>query len=97
MPYIKNGTRAMFAHDLENLAPTIWEPGELNYVISYLCDAFLGKDMGYETANEVIGVLECAKLEIYRRVIAPYEDAKMLENGDVFGYNEETKPPSEGA
>ena len=32
----------------------------------------------------LIGVLECAKLELYRRVAAPYEDDKIDENGDVY-------------
>ena len=31
-----------------------------------------------------IGALEAAKLEFYRRVVAPYEDQKMLDNGDVY-------------
>jgi hypothetical protein len=34
--------------------------------------------------NEAIGVLECAKLELYRRVAAPYEDEKIAESGDVY-------------
>ena len=34
--------------------------------------------------NAAIGVLECAKLELYRRVVAMYEDGKIKENGDVF-------------
>jgi len=34
--------------------------------------------------NEVIGVLECAKLELYRRVAAPYEERKRIENGEVY-------------
>jgi len=28
-------------------------------------------------------VLEAAKLELYRRQVAVYEDAKIFENGDV--------------
>ncbi len=34
--------------------------------------------------NALIGVLESAKLELYRRMIAPYEDVKMKENGDCY-------------
>ncbi len=30
-------------------------------------------------------VLETAKLEFYRRVAGPYEDAKISENGEVYG------------
>ena len=39
----------------------------------------------YAHLNEAIGVLECAKLELYRRVAAPYEDGKRAETGDVYG------------
>ena len=59
--------------------------GELNYVISSLLDEYLAQyGCNYTNINQVVGVLECAKLEIYRRMAAPYEDAKMRENGDVY-------------
>ncbi len=38
----------------------------------------------YDNYNTVIGVLESMKLEMYRRTVAPYEDLKVQENGDVF-------------
>jgi len=44
----------------------------------------LRKGVKYATLNTVIGVLECAKLELYRRVVADYEDQKCEENGDVY-------------
>jgi hypothetical protein len=37
----------------------------------------------YYHINKAIGVLECIKLEFYRRVAAPYEDVKIKESGDV--------------
>ena len=59
--------------------------GELNYVISSLLDEYLAQyGFNYANLNAVVGVLECAKLEIYRRMGAPYEDDKMKENGDVY-------------
>lgn len=58
--------------------------GELNYVITKLCHSFIErKRKKYSTLNTVIGVLECAKLELYRRIIAPYENQKIKENGNV--------------
>ena len=33
---------------------------------------------------DAIAALECAKLELYRRLLAPYEDRKIQENGDVY-------------
>lgn len=60
-------------------------PGELNYAITKLIvDYFDRTKPDYAGINEVIGVLECAKLELYRRVAAPYEDTKCAENGDVY-------------
>jgi hypothetical protein len=54
-------------------------------MISSLLDEYLTENgRNYANINEVIGVLECAKLEIYRRVAAPYEDEKIDQNGDVF-------------
>ena len=35
-------------------------------------------------SGKVIGALECAKLELYRRIAAPYEDTKIQENGEVY-------------
>lgn len=32
----------------------------------------------------MVGVLECAKLEAYRRIASPHEDKKIDENGDVM-------------
>jgi len=60
--------------------------GELNFAITSLIDTYLRGRGGvrYLHLNEVIGVLECAKLELYRRIAAPYEDRKIAENGDVY-------------
>ena len=64
--------------------------GELNYAVTRVVDAYLAhlaqRDgrTRYAHLNEAIGVLECAKLELYRRVAAPYEDEKIAENGDVY-------------
>lgn len=59
--------------------------GELNYCITTLIDGYIAKQgKNYDNINAVIGVLECAKLELYRQIAAPYEDKKMSENGDVY-------------
>lgn len=75
MPYIEQYRRD---NDVATSA------GELNYLITKTCDNFIGSELSYSKINEVIGVLECAKLEMYRRLAAPYEDKKMSENGDVY-------------
>lgn len=74
-------------------------PGELNYKITMACADYLEEraevrgGLSYDLINEVIGVLECAKQEIYRRVAIPYEDQKIKENGDV--YPDTLQPPFE--
>ena len=80
MPYISTEDR----NDLDNRAMPE-TAGELNYMISALLDDYLvEKGKNYANINEVIGMLECAKLELYRRVAAPYEDEKIDQNGDVY-------------
>lgn len=83
MPYIKEEDRERFlAATSTDAAAT---PGELNYVLTTLCIEYLDRfNEGYSKYNEVIGVLECCKLEMYRRAVAPYEDKKIIENGDVY-------------
>jgi hypothetical protein len=58
--------------------------GELNYKLTSVINDYLGDGLSYAKLNEVIGALECAKLELYRRLAAPYEDTKIQENGDVY-------------
>lgn len=94
MPYVKPGTRRSF---IESRARQIvHEPsgahlaGELNLAVTSIIDEWLcmHKRVGYFEINEAIGVLECAKLELYRRIAAPYEDGKKEENGDVYKANQ---------
>jgi len=87
MPYIKPERRNAI---LAGAKPQ--DAGELNFAITVLVDNFL-KDKGeirYSHLNEVIGALDCAKLELYRRVAAPYEDEKIAENGDVYHSNKKS-------
>lgn len=80
MPYIKKLLR-------RGLDVTVRpaSAGELNYTISHIINTYLQDErVSYASINEVIGVLECAKLELYRRVAADYEDQKCAENGDVY-------------
>lgn len=59
-------------------------PGELNFQLSTLIDTYLLRGVSYQRLNDVVGVLECLKMEVYRRIAAPYEDGKIVTNGDVF-------------
>lgn len=61
----------------------VYNPGTLNYIITRLVHWYLGDKPNYERYNAAIGVLECAKLELYRRKVSSYESLKCAENGDV--------------
>ncbi len=85
MPYITQDDRMKFDEiEIRNVGSPN-NAGELNYLITLICDQYL-QDKGkcYQNINEIIGVLECAKQEFYRRIAAPYEDQKITENGDVY-------------
>lgn len=87
MPYIKTGNRTKYNTVLKELIETLKAlppeevDGDLNYVITKLLKEIY--PLRYFHINKAIGVLECAKLEYYRRVAAPYEDLKIQESGDV--------------
>lgn len=84
MPYIDPKTRELFEDQINNLGAMIDIPGELNFVITKLIHSYLHyKGLSYIVINEVIGVLECAKMELYRKIAAGYEDKKQLENGPI--------------
>lgn len=80
MPYIEPFVRWQLDHG-EGSPVT---PGELNYAITALCLSYLDSEPNYTDYNELIGVLECVKLELYRRTVSAYEDCKRVENGDVY-------------
>ena len=82
MPYIKQEARKTLQNGISRKPEN---PGELNYLITVLCQFyFLNSGKNYQAINDVVGALEGAKLEFYRRVAAPYEDKKIEENGDVY-------------
>jgi hypothetical protein len=83
MPYIKQEDRERFDKWLKGICPPD-TPGELNYILTKICHLYLDRSLAsYQYHNDVIGVLECAKQEFYRRMTVPYEDKKIQENGDV--------------
>ncbi len=87
MPYIRAGNRAKYNTILKELVellktlPPDEVDGELNYVVTKILKEVY--PLRYFHINKAIGVLECIKLEYYRRVAAPYEDVKIQESGDI--------------
>ena len=85
MPYIQQSDRVRFEQLVKTMnLVEIGSAGELNYLITQLTHAFLNHNkQSYQNYNDAMGALEGAKLELYRRSIAKYEDLKIEINGDV--------------
>jgi hypothetical protein len=80
MPYIKQSRRDEIA---EGGNPE--DKGELNYIISSILLYYVqyhGKS--YQTISDAIGAAQDAAEEFRRRVLNPYEDEKIKENGDIL-------------
>lgn len=75
MPYIKQDRRQLVFPE---------NAGELNYTFTMIVQQYFKEHSNYQGINDIIGALEGAKLEFYRRVASPYEDIKIKENGDVY-------------
>ena len=88
MPYILGADRAKLQPVTDAITTAIdasTTAGDLNYLVSRLAKAYIdAKGLRYEHLNAVVGALDSAKAEFQRRVVAPYEDRKIAENGDVY-------------
>jgi hypothetical protein len=89
MPYIPKSEREQFQELTELINKTIIEgpsctKGQLNYLMTKLALAYMSRcGKNYNTMNDVMGVFTNAANEFYRVQVAPYEDLKIDENGDV--------------
>lgn len=83
MPYITDSAYRTVLRPSSALSAST--PGELNFQITTLLTQYIkSKGLDYQAINDVLGALEGAKLEFYRRVAVPYEDQKIQQNGDVY-------------
>lgn len=93
MPYIKKDNRGSYDILIKALADSVQRNdednhsyvGDLNYIISCLITKSM-PGLRYKHINDIIGVLECVKQELYRRLAAPYEDKAIEKNGDIDVY-----------
>ena len=79
MPYISQERRAA---SRTHANPS--NAGELNYILTLVIKEYFVQHSNYQGINDIIGALEGAKLEFVRRIVNPYEDKKIKENGDVY-------------
>lgn len=86
MPYIPPADRKKICDGaIIRIGEAVASEGTLNFAITTLVTAFLGEHgLSYRNINGVVGALECAKMELYRRVAAPYENTKIEHHGDVY-------------
>ena len=93
MPYIKKHDRKKYEKAIDDIVLQLnlsgldgfYPVGDLNYIITTIIKKTLDRQgIRYQTLNAVVGALECCKLELYRRVISPYEDTKVDSNGDAY-------------
>ena len=85
MPYIIKEARKRFETIIDEVQSDCPEnAGELNYLITCILHKYV-QEHGecYQIYNDIMGVLEGSKLEIYRRAITEYEEYKRILNGDV--------------
>ncbi len=93
MPYIPTPDRAAYDALIGQLADALAaqasdrRKGHANYVITQVLRKAWGVDVpdgeSYANYADVIGTLECAKQELYRRWVGAYEDKAIARHGDL--------------
>lgn len=84
MPYIIPERRKVFDPYLEECSKEIQSEGELNYCIYKLATLLISRTgESYDKLSLCSSAMEHAKLEWYRKRLAPYEEKKIEENGDI--------------
>jgi len=79
MPYVKQEIRQRLDAGGEP-----YEPGELAYVLNKKILKYLPKRPRFADYATVFGVLILLLLELWHRLVRPYENKKWDENGDVY-------------
>jgi len=89
MPYIRDESRHKFEKSITELATYISSKGDLNYVISEIVGKLILKtNIGYTDISNWIDGVHGAERELTRRLLNPYEDLKIAQNGDVRSFEE---------
>lgn len=87
MPYIRKEKRPQVDRLVTplikhlNSLPVEEQDGVLNYIVTKIIKNIYPQK--YFHLNRALGVLSAVTHELYRRVIAPYEDTKIKKEGDV--------------
>ena len=82
MPYIDSKLRIKVDLAIDEIIRQDVTPdGQLNYLLFSLCKRTI--QPSYKNFKRYIGELEECVAEIRRRLLAPYEDDRMAEHGDI--------------
>ena len=82
MPYIKKERRSDMDQVVDLMAKkSVAVDGDLNYILYKFCKNHVKPS--YNNYKNYCGELEECVTEIRRRLLGPYEDTKIKENGDV--------------
>jgi hypothetical protein len=83
MPYIKQELRPDLDKIIEKFSMDLDE-SQLDYIFTRLAHRFVHQNgLRFSVCNRIFGVFMGAGLEFYRRILGPYEDQKIEENGAV--------------
>ena len=87
MPYVKRDRREFYDYRLNQLIDIMrfkeFHAGDATYVIFRILLEWWKHAPGYQTICEIRGMLAGCLSEFDRRQAFPYEDEKIIENGDV--------------
>lgn len=88
MPYIDQQRQSELRKRLTGIVTRDTTNGELNFILTTIIGEYVvKKGLRYNQINDVVGALQGCLLEFYRRVVVPYENSKIKENGDVDVYH----------
>ena len=92
MPYINQKVRKLLNDHIDAMLMFTHEKGEYNYIITRLIHHFIKSYNAtfkrvnypcYDSLNDAVGILECAKQELLRTVVGPCEESKRKANGNI--------------
>ena len=82
MPYVKQINRVSLDYIVQEMrSAEVKADGDLNYILFAYCKRHIKPS--YNAYKNFCGELRQCATEIERRILAPYEDQKIKENGDV--------------
>lgn len=88
MPYIEKTYRITFDKHLDQV-PNTTSKGDLNYCVTQLALKHIKRHgKSYTNISEAASALVDASDEIKRRLLGPYENQKIKENGDLELYHD---------